>query len=143
MLGGAIGARAGLGAKEGDRRAAADAGGKSLDESDPPTTPESHDTGQKPGPLQAAQSAQIKAVTSPSRPKQPQELTLGASPRPTGEDCDLRRIIAAAEDEQNATFGDVTGALGERPTADMSLAEAAEVLAGLHHGFGDDEKSPT
>lgn len=144
LFGAAIGAGAGLEAKERDRRAEADAGGESMDESHPPTTPGPHATVQEQEPvaLQAAGSVQYKAVTSRSQPKQTKELRLGASPRPTGEDCDLRRIIAAVEDEQNATFSDVTGALGERSTADISLAEAAVVLAALHHGFGDDEKSP-
>jgi type IV secretion system protein VirD4 len=140
-FGGAIGAGAGLGANERDRRAKADAGGESMAESHPPTTPEPHDTVRKPVGLQVAQSVQIKTASSPSRPKHAKELRLGASPRSTGEDCDLRRIIAAVEDEQNATFSDLTGALGERSTTDMSLAEAAQALAALNYGFGDDEKS--
>lgn len=114
-----------------------------MDESHLPATPEPRDTVDKPVASLAAQPAQTKAAASPSRPKQTKELRLGASPSPTGDDCDLRRMIAVVEDEQNATFSDVTGALGERPNTDISLAEAAEMLAALHHRFGDDEKSPS
>lgn len=142
LFGGAIGAGAGLGAEERDRRAKADAWCKNMDESHPPTSPEPHDTPQKPIAFQATQAARDGSVRSPPRPKRINDLRLGASPRATGEDCDLRRIIAAVENEQNAAFSDVTAALGEGPTADMSVAEAAEVLAALHHGFGNGEKSP-
>lgn len=141
-FGGAIGAGAGLEANHRDRRARADAGGESLAESPRPTTPEPHDAVGKPVALQAAQSGQVATVRSPSRLNQTKDLRLGASPGSTGEDCDLRRIIAAVEDEQNATFCDVTRALGERSTADMSVAEAAQILAALNHEFGDDDKSP-
>jgi len=84
-------------------------------------------------------SEPVKVVAPASRPKQSRELRLGAPPSPAGEDCDLRRVISAVGEEQNAMFATMKQALGEWPAANTSIAEAAATLDRLPGGFGDDE----
>lgn len=138
LLGGAIGAAAGFRPNEWRRGADAEARRENRDEGSPSTTPEPAGPSRHSVAIPATQSVQVKAVASPSRPRQTKGLRLGASPRPTGEDCDLRRVIAAVGDEQGATFAAVKRVLGEGLAADKSLAEAATALDELHCRFGDE-----
>ncbi|MGN6097807.1 MAG: type IV secretory system conjugative DNA transfer family protein [Bosea sp. (in: a-proteobacteria)] len=71
------------------------------------------------------------------------ELSLGTPPRPVGENCDLRGIIMAAGDEQDAAFATMMQALGGPSSASSSVAQAAENLQILQQGFGDAEDRST
>ncbi|AZO82078.1 MULTISPECIES: type IV secretory system conjugative DNA transfer family protein [unclassified Bosea (in: a-proteobacteria)] len=85
----------------------------------------------------------VKASAPRVSTKPSGELSLGTPPAPVGEDCDLRGIIAAAGDEQEATFAIMMQALGEPSSTSSSVAQAAENLKSLQRGFGDADRSAT
>jgi type IV secretion system protein VirD4 len=86
----------------------------------------------------------VKASAPRLSAKPTRELTLGTPPTPVGEDCDLRGIIAAAGNEQDAAFATMMRALGGPSSASASVARAAENLKILQRGFGDaEERSAT
>ncbi|RXT43405.1 hypothetical protein B6S44_28760 [Bosea sp. Tri-44] len=85
----------------------------------------------------------VKASAPRVSTKPPGELSLGTPPAPVGENCDLRGIIAAAGDEQEATFAIMMQALGEQSSTSSSVAQAAENLKSLQRGFGDADRSAT
>ncbi len=84
-------------------------------------------------------SEPVKAAVPRSSTKPPRELSLGTPPTPVGESCDLRGIIMAAGDEQDAAFATMMETLGGPSSASSSVAQAAENLQILQRGFGGAE----
>ena len=79
-----------------------------------------------------------RAPSPPAEPKR-KALSLGAQPpAPSGENCDVRDILAAAVADQGSDFGAVRDVLKKAP--DPKVHEAVETLNALHRSFGDNEK---
>lgn len=81
----------------------------------------------------------VKSSVPRSSTRPPRELSLGTPPTPVGESCDLRGIIMAAGDEQDAAFATMMETLGGPCSASSSVAQAAEDLQILQRGFGGAE----
>ncbi|WP_347265422.1 type IV secretory system conjugative DNA transfer family protein, partial [Nitrobacter sp.] len=79
-----------------------------------------------------------RAPSPPAEPKR-KALSLGAQPpAPSGENCDVREILAAAVADQNSDFGAMLDVLKNAP--DPKVHEAVETLNALHRSFRDNEK---
>jgi type IV secretion system protein VirD4 len=64
-------------------------------------------------------------------------ISLGAAPTPpTGENCDVREILAAATDGQDDEFDSMMKVL--RAESTPKVRAAAEALRSLNQSFGDD-----
>jgi len=138
-LGGAIGPAADSEQSEMNRREETAAKAERIEEGSQPTIPEPPEASLPPVARAATRSERVSVVALPSKPEQVRELRLGAPPTPIGEDCDLRRIIAAVGHEQNAVFATMMQGLRELPAASNSVAEAANSLRTLQRQFGDDQ----
>lgn len=67
-------------------------------------------------------------------------LALGDAPTPVGENCDLRDILASAEEGQDEAFDAMMGVIKSDQAEGGPLAEATKTLEGLHRSFGDEDK---
>ena len=82
-------------------------------------------------------------IAKPAMAERPirKALTLGAEPTtPRGENCNIRDVLTASQDAQQAEFGALVGASRESGAYDEALTSAIMVLSRLNEDFGDDEQ---
>lgn len=80
-----------------------------------------------------------RPAAPPSKPLPGKMLSLGTQPSaPAGETCDVREILAAAAQEQDAEFNAMSATV--RNEHGPTVREAIETLDALHRSFGKDER---
>ena len=87
----------------------------------------------------APEFAPVPAPRAMSRKERPRKkLSLGEEPTaPRDENCNIRDVLAAAEDAQRDDFADLAASAGS-PMGDPKLQSALSALSALQKRFGDD-----
>ncbi|WP_089172749.1 type IV secretory system conjugative DNA transfer family protein [Bosea sp. AS-1] len=133
-LGGAIGSAASVGLSGMNRQIELAPEAERMEEMRSTAISEPVEASPAPVARAVAQSEHINRSDPRLRQKQISKLNLGVPPASTGEECNLRRVISAVEDDQSAAFTTMTRALNQQSPA---IAGAVLNLETIQRGFGD------